>query len=203
MSKSCINCGQVLGYRSEKNEIIEGSGRAYCDNCFSVIKPYIIKLQYRNDLDSVTHNYSKLIEAVENSKFTEQALMISIRDINDLYNKRVKDINEQTELDNRKQELERTRYSRRIIHAEIVGTRMSENGIGGFTANSTSYSVLVFYDNKEVELIEGNANTIQPLLQYMKPSITHDELGSVLSRLGKIIEALSSDKTISLKKKFS
>ena len=61
----------------------------------------------------------------------------------------------------------------------------------------------MFYDNKEVELIEGNANTIQPLLQYMKPSITHDELGSVLSRLDKIIEALPSDKTISLKKKSS
>ena len=188
MSKSCINCGQALGYRSEKNEIIQGSGRAYCDNCFRVMKQFIIKLQYRDDLDSVNDNRSKAIEAVKGSQFTEQALTTSIQDINTLYNLRVKDINEKTEMNNRMLELQLTRYSRRIIHAEIVGTRMSENGIGGFTTNSTCYSVLIFYDNKEVEIIEGNAKTIQPFLQYMKPSITRDELDSFLFRLEELLK---------------
>lgn len=57
----------------------------------------------------------------------------------------------------------------KIIRAEIVGTRMAEEGGGGFTYNSTSYSVLVFYDNGICDLVEGSAEQIRPFLAYMKP----------------------------------
>ena len=54
----------------------------------------------------------------------------------------------------------------RIKYAEIVGTRMAEEGGGGYTVNSTSYSVLVFCQDGSVELVEGSAKDIKHLLPY-------------------------------------
>lgn len=56
-----------------------------------------------------------------------------------------------------------------IISAEIIGTRMAEVGSGGYTINSTFYSVLVFHDSGLREIVEGSAEDIRPYLPYMKP----------------------------------
>ena len=69
-----------------------------------------------------------------------------------------------------------------IIRAEIVGTRMAENGSYGYTVNSTSYSVLVFYSNGVVELVEGDAKQINPLLPYMSPREDFNQLKSLLEQ---------------------
>ena len=69
-----------------------------------------------------------------------------------------------------------------IVYAEIVGTRMAEEGQGGFTVNSTSYSVLLFYDIGNVELIEGNAKQIRPYLAYMRPHNDTNQINMMLSR---------------------
>lgn len=56
-----------------------------------------------------------------------------------------------------------------ILRAEIVGVRTAENGTGGYVINSTNYSVLVFYTDGSVSLIEGDSNAIRPYLSYMRP----------------------------------
>lgn len=56
-----------------------------------------------------------------------------------------------------------------ILSAEIVGIRTAETGSGGFYTNSTDYSVLVFYSDGNVALIEGDKNAIRPYLGYMRP----------------------------------
>ena len=68
-----------------------------------------------------------------------------------------------------------------IIRAEIVGTRMAEEGSGGYTVNSTSYSVLVFYSNGVVDLVEGSAHQIRPFLPYISPSNDMQQLKEILN----------------------
>ena len=70
-----------------------------------------------------------------------------------------------------------------IIRAEIVGTRMAENGSGGYTVNTTSYSVLVFHENGEVNLVEGDAKSIGPYLRYMRPQNDTDKLQILLEKM--------------------
>ena len=70
-----------------------------------------------------------------------------------------------------------------IQYAEIVGTRMAEEGSGGYTVNSTSYSVLVYYKSGLVNLVEGNAKAIQPYLAYMRPHNDTDRMEALLTRL--------------------
>ena len=67
-----------------------------------------------------------------------------------------------------------------ITRAEIVGTRMAEEGSGGYTVNSTSYSVLIFYSNGAVDLVEGNARQIRPYLPFITPSNDMRQLKTLL-----------------------
>ena len=69
-----------------------------------------------------------------------------------------------------------------IKYAEIVGTRMAEEGSGGYTVNSTSYSVLVFTTSGTVELVEGSATEIRHLVPYMRPHNDPERLESILSQ---------------------
>ena len=56
-----------------------------------------------------------------------------------------------------------------IKEAEIVGTRMALSNPGhNVTTNYTYYSVLVYYDDGRVELVEGDMKEIEPYLAYMK-----------------------------------
>ena len=71
----------------------------------------------------------------------------------------------------------------KIIRAEIVGTRMAEEGSGGYTVNSTSYSVLLFYDNGDVNLVEGDAKDIKPYLRYIQPQNDMTQLQSLLEKI--------------------
>lgn len=70
-----------------------------------------------------------------------------------------------------------------IISAEIVGTRTAINGSMGYNVNSTDYSVLLFYDNGHVDLIEGDAAQIRPFLQYMHPRNDYKQLTTILNQL--------------------
>lgn len=76
-----------------------------------------------------------------------------------------------------------------IDYAEIVGTRMAEEGSAGYSVNSTSYSVLIYYSDGTVNLIEGNADRISPFLPYMRSS------KSILEQLEAKLEA-SIEKTV-------
>ena len=82
-----------------------------------------------------------------------------------------------------------------ITYAEIVGTRMAEEGSGGYTVNSTSYSVLIFYSDGTVNLVEGGASQIRPFLPYMKPRSDFNMLQPMLERLEAKLEA-SIEKTV-------
>lgn len=68
-----------------------------------------------------------------------------------------------------------------IVRAEIVGTRMAQEGSGGYTVNSTSYSVLVFYSNGTVSLVEGGISQIKPYLGYMTPNNDMQQLRTILN----------------------
>lgn len=82
-----------------------------------------------------------------------------------------------------------------ITHAEIVGTRMAEEGSGGYTVNSTSYSVLIFYSDGTVNLVEGSANQIRPYLPFMRPRSDFNQLQPMLEQLEAKLEA-SIKKTV-------
>ena len=78
-----------------------------------------------------------------------------------------------------------------IIHAEIVGTRMSENGSAGYIINYTSYSVLLFFSDGTRNLIEGDADQIRPFLPFMSPHIDDRKLNIILEQFeGKIKQDL-------------
>ncbi|MBR3333318.1 MAG: PASTA domain-containing protein [Clostridia bacterium] len=80
-----------------------------------------------------------------------------------------------------------------IAYAEIVGIRMAQEGSGGYTVNSTCYSVLLFGSNGSVDLIEGDANAIRPYLRYMRPhndEVSLNRFGEKLKKdLNEIIDA--------------
>ena len=76
-----------------------------------------------------------------------------------------------------------------IRYAEIVGIRTSENTSGAFTYNSTYYSVLVFYDNNTIDLVEGNAANIQQYLPYMRPRNDYENDVKLLMEVEKKIIA--------------
>ncbi len=75
-----------------------------------------------------------------------------------------------------------------IVYAEIVGTRMAEEGSGGFTTNYTSYSVLVYYSNGVVELVEGNVHKVSPYLPYMRPRGDMNQLKPILDQMEQRLE---------------
>lgn len=83
----------------------------------------------------------------------------------------------------------------RITHAEIVGIRMAQEGSGGYTVNSTSYSVLVFYNDGTVNLVEGSAKEIRPYLPYMRPHGDLYQLKQILDQVEARLEA-SIEKTV-------
>lgn len=56
-----------------------------------------------------------------------------------------------------------------IKEAEIVGTRTALSNPGHYvTTNYTYYSVLIYYDDGRVELVEGDSKEIENYLPYMK-----------------------------------
>ncbi len=73
------------------------------------------------------------------------------------------------------------------ILAEIVGTRMAENGGNGYYTNSTCYSLLVYYSNGTVELIEGGLTMIRPFLHLIQPKCSPMNLETVQQSIIKAI----------------
>ena len=59
---------------------------------------------------------------------------------------------------------------------------MAENSSFVGTVNSTSYSVLIFYDNGFCELVEGYADEIQHLLPFLSPRVDYNQLVSILTQ---------------------
>ena len=127
----------------------------------------------------------------------------TLQDIETLYQIKDKELNvkEKEEMMERANVLYKEFYEkearrireRKIIYAEIVGTRMAQEGGAGITLNSTSYSVLTYYDNGDVELYEGNANAIKPLLKYMKPRNDTRQIIERIDQLEKTIKEYLSN----------
>ena len=65
------------------------------------------------------------------------------------------------------------------VLAEIIGTRMAEEGTGGYYTNSTNYSMLVYYSDGTVQLIEGDAAHIRPYLHLVRPKLSMPDLAGL------------------------
>ena len=193
MAKTCINCGRQLGLFSGNNMIIEGPERALCDNCFKPFGVYVNKLRNRTSIDGLVEAKNQAINAIESSTVSYPAKTQVIHDVETLYKERCGELkidNEEIDeaekkrivITKREEEMAQAYKERYITYAEIAGTRMAENGIG-LTINSTSYSVLIFYNNGDIELHEGDADSIKPFLPYMRPKCDMMQLASAVNRL--------------------
>ena len=199
MAQICCNCKKSIGFFGVTNEIIIGSGRLLCDACYSGFGIYVNMLRGRTEIEGLVEAHTKAIEAVNGSKLTPQIRQQAIDDIEALYEKRCQDLQTEKEktakaerermaIAKREEEIARAYRERYITHAEIVGTRMAENGAMGYTVNSTSYSVLVYYSNGDVEIHEGNADSLKPFLPFIKPKNDSAELVSAINHLEKTMK---------------
>ena len=199
MAKTCVNCGKQIGLFGGDNEIIKGSGRIFCDNCYRAFGIHVNMLRNRTNLNGIVEAQSNALKAIECSELSQKVKQQTIQDIEALYEKRCQDLQTEKEeiakaerermaIAKREEEIARAYRERYITHAEIVGTRMAENGAMGYTVNSTSYSVLVYYSNGDVEIHEGNADSLKPFLPFIKPKNDSAELVSAINRLEKTMK---------------
>jgi len=151
----------------------------------------------------IINAHTEAVRIIKESDMIGQVKKDTLQDIETLYQIKDKELNvkEKEEMMERANVLYKEFYEkearrireRKIIYAEIVGTRMAQEGGAGITLNSTSYSVLTYYDNGDVELYEGNANAIKPLLKYMKPRNDTRQIIERIDQLEKTIKEYLSN----------
>ncbi len=205
MAKNCVNCGKSLGLFGGDNEIVAGSGRFFCDKCYRPFHIYVNLLRNISDVGGIVEARIKAKSTIEGSDLTQQVKKDALQDIDAVYKKRCEELQvDEAEIEKAEEkvnkeeeakkeaerllkEVERSRAERYIVQAEIVGTRMAENGSAGITFNSTSYSVLIFYSNGDVDLAEGDVHSIRPLLRYIKPGV---DTKAILERIEKLEQTM-------------
>ncbi len=74
----------------------------------------------------------------------------------------------------------------RIKYTSIINSFVSVEGVGAYT-NYVYYSVLIVFDDGTAKIVEGNSDTIAPLLVYLRTPV--DEM----KEIKQIIAHLSSD----------
>ena len=83
-----------------------------------------------------------------------------------------------------------------ITQVEIVGIREAHNTIGDTTYNSTYYSFLVFFDDQQPQLFEGDSSMVTKFAQYIKPRNDSDVLKGLLKSLEANIKSMVQEEVL-------
>ena len=98
MAKNCVNCGKSLGLFSGENEIIQGTDRLFCDNCFKAFGLYVNIIKNSSEKESIDNAYSQAIPAVQRAGLSSGTLQETIQDIDGLYKERCKELEKYNEV---------------------------------------------------------------------------------------------------------
>ena len=91
MAQYCISCNKKIGFMDSLNEIVNGSGRGFCNDCWLKISKDMYTLLMDNELANVKGVYEALIQHFKDTELPKDTREQILADLRQAYETRLQD----------------------------------------------------------------------------------------------------------------